>query len=284
VTAQVAFDQMIQAVENAFSSDIPVVVVSEPEAASVSAPDSTPPAEPSQTPKIEPEAEPRLTRLKALAAVKAEIDAFADRVILARRLTLGTANVRSQALCSSGTTAFMTRGHLIPTKKDDVLSWHPVRETPEEAAAAETKIRAWCAKSVDGALEDFTATGLMKRAEKVRKEQEKWAKEFRELTVNNYKANYIRLERMQEVLPLLGMEQYEPQVHMQLSLNLNMDYYLPQGALNGLTPEVYAANERARLQEHMRAFAGERATWDNVQHPLNNARYLNVVGRISDRN
>jgi hypothetical protein len=216
----------------------------------VTAPDSEVPV---AEEAVSAEPKPRLTREIALAAVEAAFTKFADQVILARRLTVGTHNVQSGDLCESGTIAFMVKGHLQrPTR-----SVHPRSERPEEALASEERIRVWVRAKMDGALEDYTATGLMRQVTKIEAAQQKWHDEFRNLIIENFKSGYIKAPRMAEVMPQLGMEPYEPRMYA--SVSMNVDWHAPASNFGGVTINSRQMGEllREKVAEALRQVAGE---------------------------
>lgn len=208
---------------------------------------------------------PRLTREAAITAFNTAYTAWADDMILARRLTLGTSNVKSKALCKSGTEQFMVRGHLQPTTGEH-RSRYPVDEPADQAAEAEERIRTWVrAQVADMAMEDYTATGLMKRVPKITEAHEKWRTGFRDLIIAKYKETYIHLDRMQEVLPQLGMAPYEPRMYAHISLN--MDYHAPAGSFGGSTQtDAMRQHLRDRLNEALREIMGPQALMNGCSY------------------
>lgn len=205
-------------------------------------------------------AKPRLTREAALAELEAAFTAWTDQMLLARRLTMGTDNVKSQSLCKTGVEAFLAKGHLQPTHHD---RHHPATESSAQAAEAEAHIRTWVRGKLEGALEDYTATGLVKQAGKIRTAHEKWHKDFRELILVKYRESYIHLNRMQEVLPQLNMEPYDPRIYASIALNL--DFHLPSTGIDGAD----MGQKRAALVERIKAAFTEIMGADASQRDCN---------------
>lgn len=198
----------------------------------------------------------KLTRRAAVAAVEAAFAAFADQVVLARQLTLGTDRVRTQNLCNTGTKEFMAKGHLQPLHR----TVHPAEETQDEARDAEQRIRNWVRTKMDGALEDYTATGLMKQVPKIEAEHKKWHEGFRKLIIDNFKSGYIYEPRMAEVLPQLGMEPYTPRWYASVTLSADWHAPLTNFGGSGLTTQQLNELLREKIVTALREIAGEGAS------------------------
>lgn len=213
-----------------------------------------------------------LTRRTAIAAVEAAFAVFAEQMILARRLTLDTSNVRSQGLCGPGTKGFMTKGHLQPPSRDT----HPANERPEETAESETRIRTWVRTHMPGALEDYTATGLMKQVPVIEAARKKWHADFRELIIRNFKDGYIQEERMQEVLPQLGMPLYE--VVKYVSMSVSADWHAPASNFGGTSLSHQQMNEllREKIQKALQEIAGEGHSTLQCSYGINSSRHVRV--------
>jgi hypothetical protein len=214
---------------------------------------------------------PAPSRRKALSMLMDEIKEFEDLMILARRLTLGTDKVQSEGLCKSGTEEFMVRGHLVPTTSKNP-NRHPRQEPESDALAAEAKIRTWVRKKIDGALEDYTTIGLMKKIPVIRKAREEWQQDFRKLIIGKHRDGYITLERLNEVFPKLKLEPYQEMVRV--SWSVSFDYKLPAGSAPDTRDPAWEERERARLAEALRQFAGPDARLGWAER-LN--RYISVV-------
>lgn len=259
----IAFDQIIDLASPASpASPAPQAVEEEDEDTAKAVPAVT-----------DPPAAPRLTRQAAIAALNAAFATWADQMILARKLTLGTDKVQSRELCSSGTAEFMTRGHLQPLTD---RNRHPVQERPAEAEEAEERIRTWVRTKFDGAIEDYTATGLVKRVPKIQEQHKLWHTSFRDLIISKYRDSYITLERMQEVLPQLGMERYAPRVYASFSASL--DWSVP---LDDLPGESQADKQRL-LKQHMmdalRVAMGPTASQERCSYPLSDRNVSLTLG------
>lgn len=208
-----------------------------------------------------PPAEPELP---VAERVMTELASFQERMILARQLTLGTDNVRSRALCATGVHTFMARGHLVPTHGQDGRQ-HPVRETAEDAAVAEQKIRDWVSEKLGGDITDFTSAGLRKRLVVLRAAHEQWKREFLQLIRDNHQNGSITRQRMNEVLPQLGL--LNPQTRMRVALHADFDFIIDKPG-NGTVEAIdaYRAALRDRLLAALRRLPGDGHTYEGTRY------------------
>lgn len=223
------------------------------EEAPIPAPDPVPTAEPEAPVEPEPEVSPA-------DVVRAELEAFQEHMILARRLVLETQGVRTGSLCSSGVANFMIRVHLSPYRgmsKDR----HPNEEPPDNVPKAEATIRKWCATSLGVDIEDLSDVGLAKRLPVLQKTHADWLSGFREHCINN--RSYIPVARMAEVFPQLGIALYEP-TH-RVTIQVSYDYAVPASRVGG-NARTFQLRERERLLEALRGLAGPDATSEGCQY------------------
>jgi len=212
---------------------------------------------------VPPEPQPELSPGELF---RAELLEFQERMLLARRLTLETSEVRTRQHCTDGVSDFMLRARLEPVTGMPHARRHPTQETPDEAAAACDRIRYWCvtqALGPDTVMEDYTDAGLAKRLTTLQSAHANWKRSFLAQLNEEHRRGYISLDRLHQVLPQLRLT--EPQDYMRVVFQVVFDYIIPRPG-NG-TPEdtvAYQAKQRERLLAALRRLPGDGSTYDGT--------------------
>jgi hypothetical protein len=204
---------------------------------------------------------------------RAELTAFTEHVLLARRLVLDSPGVGNQQMCADGVGEFMIRSHLVPWR-GSYGGDHPAVEPTGNIARAEAAIRTWCARPLGGDVEDYSDAGLGKRLDAVRTAHAAWQTEFRERCIASHRRNssYISVERMAEVFPQLGIEPWEPMRRVELTVTY--DYMIPARQA-GDDPIAFGRQVRERLLAALGELAGEASTREGCLY-TDASRYVNV--------
>lgn len=209
---------------------------------------------------VAPAPDPVPERTAIMTEYETVLARHADRMILARRLTLSDPRVVNGTLCNDGVRDFMIRAHLVQPVNRRI---HPSAELQPDATAAEEQIREYCRQQFGLLLplEDYSEVGLRKRIEAGVQAHEHWAREFRSLCLLKHREAYISTERMAEVFTQLGLDQYQPQ--RRVTISLNFDYNIP---ITGRASDpTFARNEKTRLLEALREFAGTDASYESTR-------------------
>ena len=226
------------------------------------------------TPDPAPSAPPAEPELTPGEQCRAELTAFTDHVLLARKLVLASPGVPNQQMCADGVGNFMVRCHLAPYRGVD-KDRHPAEEPSGNVAKAEERIRTWCASHLGGDIEDFSDVGLGKRLDAVQSAHRNWQAAFREQCISSHRKNrtYISVERMAEVFPQLDIAPWEPMYRVEIGVTY--DYLVP-ASLIGDDAQLFQNQERDRLLAKLGELAEPVATRDGCLYS-DTTRYVRMV-------